>query len=814
MLNDLRFTLRLIAKDRWFSAVAIVALALGIGVNAIGFTIVNAVFLRGLPYKDAGRLYTLGWQSRSGSRNTASATELSEWRAQSRTFAGLAAFYDESLNISDDVTVPEQLRGAWVTANAFRVLGQPPLFGRDFADGEDRIGAEPLVIIGYSVWKNRYNADPKVIGRSLRVNGRRATIVGVMPSGMKFPMNTDIWPLFIPEDGDAQNARPLLVFGRLAEGATLGAAQAELSAIGAREAADRPDAYKDLGGIRVETFTTRFVGGKARIMFPTVMGAVCLVLLIACGNVANLLLSRSAHRAREIAVRMALGATRWRVVRQLLLESLVLACVGGGVGLLLTLGGARLIDAAIQDPSKPYWIVFTADAVVFAYVAAICGLTAIVFGLAPALHVSKTTMNDVLKEGGRGSAGSRRVRWLSGIMVVTELALTIVLLAGAGLIIRSFMKAYALDIGVSTEHLTTMRLELRDGKYTTVDARREFYERLEPRLAAIAGVEAAAVTTNVPPLGSGQRAFEIDGRTPEEKPLTVATVTISAPFFDVFGLSLRRGRAFHRTDGAPGAETVIVNDRMVSQFFNGEDPIGRRIRFVPRSPRVAAVPPPVSPVLRPPMWRTIIGVSPTIRHGSLQDAEPGAVVYVPSQQEPPQVAWLLVRSRLPPGSVMDAVRREVQAVDPDQPVFTIQTVDQMLAHEQTPFRVFGGLFVIFGVIALALSSVGLYGVMAYAVTQRTQEIGVRMALGADARQVSWLILRRGLVQLALGLTIGLAGALALSRLMQSVLIQIGPGDPMTFAVITLLLTAVSIAACLLPARRATRVDPLVALRTD
>ena len=268
------------------------------------------------------------------------------------------------------------------------------------------------------------------------------------------------------------------------------------------------------------------------------------------------------------------------------------------------------------------------------------------------------------------------------------------------------------------------------------------------------------------------------------------------------------------TDGAPGAETVIVNDRMVAQFFNGEDPIGRRIRFVPRSPRGAAVPAPVSPVPRPPIWRTIVGVSPTIRHGSLQDAEAGAVVYVPSQLEPPQVAWLLVRSRLPPGSVMDAVRREVQAVDQDQPVFTIQTVDQMLAHEQTPFRVFGGLFVIFGVIALALSSVGLYGVMAYAVTQRTQEIGVRMALGADARQVSWLILRRGLVQLALGLTVGLAGALALSRLMQAVLIQIGPGDPMTFAVITMLLTAVSIAACLLPARRATRVDPLVALRTD
>src|SRR5437867_1703661 len=495
MLNDLRFTLRLIAKDRWSSAVAIVALALGIGVNAIGFTIVNAVFLRGLPHKDADRLYVLGWQSRSGSRNTVSPAELAEWRAQSRTFAGLAAFYDESLNISDDRSLPDQVRGAWVTANAFRVLGQPPLLGRDFAEGEDRTGAEPLVIIGYALWKNRYGADPNVMGQTLRVNGRRATIVGVMPDGMRFPMNADIWPLFIPPDGAAQNARPFLVFGRLAEGAALADAQAELAGLGRRLAINQRDPYKDLGDVRVETFTDRFVGGKARIMFPTVMGAVCLVLLIACGNVANLLLSRSAHRAREIAVRQALGATRCRVVRQLLLESLVLAFIGGGIGLLLTLGGARLIDTAIQDPGKPYWIVFTPDAAVFGYVAAICGLTAVVFGLAPALHVSKTNMNDVLKEGGRGSAGSRRVRWFSGIMVVAELALTIVLLAGAGLIVRSFVKVYALDVGISTEHLTTMRMELRDAKYVTAEARGAFYERLEPRLAGIAGVQAVAVTT-------------------------------------------------------------------------------------------------------------------------------------------------------------------------------------------------------------------------------------------------------------------------------------------------------------------------------
>jgi putative ABC transport system permease protein len=818
VLQDLRFTFRLIAKERWFSAVAIVALALGIGVNAIGFTVINAVFLRGLPYKDADRLYLLAWQTRSGSRVNLSPAELQDWRAQNRAFDGLAAFTDGTMNISDDRALPEQARGASVTANAFRVLGQAPILGRDFADGEDRVGAEPLVIIGSGIWKNRYGSDPNVIGRGLRVNGQRATIVGVMPDSMKFPFNTEIWALLVPADAVARDARVLNVFGRLRAGTAVAGARAELNGIAARLAAAYPDVSKDLVGVRVETFVERFVGGKAKVVFPAVMGAVCFVLLIACVNVANLLLSRSAYRAREIAVRLALGATRWRVVRQLLLESLVLGFIGGGIGLLIAVGGARLIDAGVQDPGKPFWIAFTVDGVVFGYVAATCVVTAMLFGLAPALHVSKTNLNDVLKEGGRGSAGNRRVRWLSGAMIVTELALTIVLLAGAGLMIRSLMKIDALDIGIRTDHLTAMRMELKDSKYATVEARRAFYERLEPRLAAIPGVESIAVTTAVPPFGAGQRSMEIEGRTAEGQPLSVATVTVSPRFFDVAGVSLLHGRSFGDIDGVPGSETVIVNERMVAQFFKGEDAIGRRLRFVPRQTQPA---PPFGSANRAvaqgrpaPVWRTIVGVSPSIRHGSFQDGEANAVVYVPYRQEPPGGGWVLIRSQLPPGSVMDAVRHGVQAVDQDQPVFTIQTVEQMVELNLGPLRVFGTLFVILGAIALALSAVGLYGVMAYSVTERTREIGVRMALGALGRQVSWMILKRGLVQLALGLSIGLAGALALSRLLRSVLIQIAPSDPITFATITMLLTAVSIAACLLPARRATHVDPLVALRAE
>jgi putative ABC transport system permease protein len=809
VLQDVRFTFRLIAKEPWFSAAAIAAVALGIGVNAIGFTIVNAAFLRGLPFKDPGRVYMLAWQPRSGSRSNLSYAELQDWRVQSRGFAGLAAFSNTTMNISDDRALPEQARGGWVTANAFRVLGQQPLLGRDFADGDDRTGAEPVAIVSYRIWTNRYAADPNVLGKSLRLNGQPATIVGVMPAGMNFPNDTEIWAPFIPtERQQRRNVRPLSVFGRLRDGARPSEAQAELNGIAQRLAAAYPDTNKDLVGARVETFTERYVGGPARIVFLVMMGAVSFVLLIACANVANLLVSRSAHRARELAVRIALGATRWRVVRQLLLESVVLGCIGGAIGLLLASTGVQVLDAAVQDPDKPYWINFTLDYVVFGYVAAICVVTGILFGLAPALHVSKTNINDLLKEGGRGTTGSRRVRWLSGTMVVVELALTIVLLAGAGLMIRSFLKVYTLDIGISTNHLMTMRMQLPDSKYATPDVRRAFYERLEPRLAAVPGVEAVAVTTAVPPFGSGQRDFEIEGQslqTPEES-LNVSTVTISPRFFDVVDLRLGRGRIFHDRDGTPGSETVIINDRMAAQFFPGEDPIGRRVRFRARDVTPAE---PVQP------WRTIIGISPTIRHGSRTlGGEPNAVVYLPYRQDPPANAAILVRSSLPPGSVMDAVRRAVQAIDQDQPVFTIQTLDQILAQDRWPFRVFGGLFAIFAVIALVLSSVGLYGVMAYSVTERTQEIGVRMALGAEGWQMSWLILKRGLLQLAMGLTFGLAGALALSRVLRTVLVQITPTDPVTFVAITLLLTIVSIAACVLPARRATRVDPLIALRAE
>jgi predicted permease len=807
VLQDLRFAFRLIVRDRWFSAAAIAALALGIGANTVGFTIVNAAFLRGLPFEEADRLYTLSWQNRSGRRSNVSYPELQAWRTASRSFATLGAYTEGTMNTSDDRVLPQQTQGAWITANAFGVLRQQPLVGRDFAVADEWAGAEPVVILGYSLWKDRYGGDVNVLGTTLRVNGQPATIVGVMPDGLKFPDNTEMWAPFNPTtDTRKEPARRLRVFGRLAAGADRRQAQTELSGIAQQLLAAYPDATRDLVGVRVETFTERVIGGGGRPMFMTVMGAVVFVLLIACANVANLLLSRSAYRAREIAVRTAMGATRWRIVRQLLTESVVLGVIGGSIGLILADAGVTIFAAGMGS-SLPYWVVFKVDYVVFAYVAALCVLTGILFGLAPALHVSKMNTHDVLKEGGRGTTASRRVHRFSSTIVVLELAVTIVLLVGAALVIRSFMTLYNVDLGIKIDHLLAMRVQLPGTKYETPEARRAFFARLEPRLAAIPGVEAAALTTGVPPLDGGERLMEIDRtvRAPDARPVFVGTVTISPRFFHVLNVALVRGRPFHDTDGTPGAETVIINERLAAQFFPGEDPIGRRLRFTQREP-VAGKPADV--------WRTIVGVTPLIKHGSPSEAYVNAVVYIPYRQESPADASLLVRSALPPGSVIDAVRREVRSIDPDQPVLSIQTLAQVLAAERWWFRIWSGMFGILAAVGVVLSSVGLYGVMAYAVTQRTQEIGVRMALGARPRQVSWLVLRRAFVQLAMGLTLGFAGSLALSRVFPGGLDDNKPHDPVAVVAIAIVLTGVSLAACLVPARRAIRVDPVIALRAE
>jgi putative ABC transport system permease protein len=813
VLQDLRFAVRLLAKERWFSAVAIVALSLGIGLNATVFTLVNAVLIRGLPFKDSQQLYMLSWQQKRGGQNSLSYTEFKEWREQTKVFSGLGAWTGGSMNISDDRGLPEQARGTFLTANSFAVVGQQPLLGRDFGPEDEKRGTDRAVIIGYRIWRNRYSGDPNVIGKLTRVNGEPAVIIGVMPEGMMFPQNTEVWAIFIPntEQQERRTSRLLAVFGRTRDGTSRREAQSEMNTIAGRVISTYPKDYEDYTGAALQTFNERFNGGPIRAVFLAMMGAVGFVLLIACANVANLLLSRSAHRAREMAVRLAMGATRWRVVRQLLVESVLLGAIGGILGLGMAIFGVRAFDAAVADTGKPYWIQFSMDYTVIGFLAAICVLTGILFGLAPALHVSRTNVHGVLKEGGRGNAGGGRVRWLTGTMVVVEVALTLVLLVGAGLMVRSFLNLYRSDIGMRTDKLMGMQLQLAGAKYQKSEARRAFYDRLQPRLDAIPGAEHAALTTSIPPFGLGSRPLDFDGR-PSPKfddARRVGIVTISPAFFDVAGVSIVRGRAFTEIDGAPGSETAIINERMAAEHFTGEDPLGKRVRYM--------LPPPQPGRSAPetPVWRTIVGIVPTIRHNQPQEGETLSVMYVPWRQDPPGFASILVRSSVPPQTIIDAVRREVQSIDADQPVFNLRTMDQMMQQQMWPYRVFGTLFLIFASIGLVLSAVGLYAVMAYSVTQRTQEIGVRMALGAQGNQVTWMVLRRGLFQLGLGLAFGLSGGYFAGRALPSrILVQTTSTDPWTFVAITVILSVVAITACVVPARRAMRVDPLVALRAE
>jgi putative ABC transport system permease protein len=809
LLQDLRFALRLLVKDRWFSVVAITALALGIGVNATVFTLVNAVLIRGLPFPEADRLYVLGVkrQTSTGGGEPISRPDLLDWRAGTKSYEGLAGFVRGSMTVSDARTSPEDTPGVWITANAFDLLRQPMLFGRSFRSGDDTPGAERVVILGHALWQSRYRGDRGVLGLPVRVNGEPGTVIGVMPPGIKFPTNAELWvsAIPLPEQISRRDIRNLTVFTRLKPGVTAAQAQAELDGVVKRLAAAYPASNKELTVGVVQTFNERFNAGPVRVVFLTLMGAVGFVLLIACANVANLLLSRSTARAREVAVRYAMGATRWRVVRQLLVESLLLATAGGVIGLGIAIVGTRLFDRAVADVGKPYWIQFTIDGVVIAYLVAICVGTSLIFGLAPALQVARTSVGSILKQGGRGSTGSRQMRGFSSALVILELALTLVLLVGAGLMARSFMALTAMNTGIKPDHLVSMRINLPRANYPTAEVRAQFFERLTPRLASLPGADAAAVTTSVPPFGLWTREVLVDGRPDggRGKRLESGYVIISPSFFDTVGVPIRRGRAFDARDGGKGAEVAIVNERFVARHFSGADPIGRRIRLPDEDPADDTG------------WLTIVGVSPDIRHGNPRDRDLPDVVYVPVKQVGPGGAAVILRSRLDPAGLVATVRREVQQIDPDQAVANPQTVDQMLSQSAWPFRVFGTLFGILAFIALTLASVGLYAVIAYSVSTRTQEIGVRMALGAGRGTVGWLVLRRGLWQLAIGLILGLGGAWAVGKfVLAGIVAQISGTDPAIFVGVPVLLTLVALAACYVPARRAARLDPLEALRSE
>ncbi len=809
MIQDLRFAARRLIRDRRFTLAAVAALALGIGATSAVFTLVNAVLLRALPFDQPDRIMFINTRDAQGRTFGVSEPDFEDWRRASRTFSGIALIQTYPVNFSADERAPDQYNGAYISWNGFSLIGTQTAIGRGFSEEDDRPGAPAVVLLSHRVWQSRYVGDWAIVGRTIRVNSEPAMIFGVMPPGFEFPFNSEVW-LPTSQRPTAQtragrSGRLLMAYGRLDAGMTVAQARSEMTSISQQLAEQFPDSNKGFTAV-VTPFSEQVIDAEVRVLFWSLMGAVGFVLLIACANVANLLLARAADRSREIAVRVSIGATRWRIVRQLLVESVLLACVAGVVGLGLAYGGVRWFDANTQDIGKPYWMVFTMDPAVFLFFAAVCLATGIIFGLAPALYVSRTSVNDVMKDGGRaGSAGMRARRWTTAL-IVAELTLTLVLLSGAGLMMRSFMNLYRMDIGVDTSRLVVMQLIFPARTYTSLESRALFLQQLDDRLNSINAIEGASSTNYLPFSGASQRRLEIDGRpdmTGEQRPF-VSIVAVGSRYFDALGVQMVRGRAFRAGDGEPGREAMIINQRLAEMYFRGEDPVGKRIRMIndgniPGAPKMYEA--------------TIVGVSPTIRQRGFE-RDPDPVVYFTHAQNVLMAmnANLIVRARGNPASVVALLRQELSAMDPDVPVTNIRTMDEILVRNRWPQRVFGTMFLAFAVIAIVLAAVGLYSVTAYSVAQRTQEIGIRMALGADVDQVRWLVLRRGIAQLAVGLCLGLAGAIGTGRLLQGMLVGTEPADVLTLVTISSVLSGVAVMACFWPARRATRLDPVKALR--
>lgn len=800
--RDLRYALRQLRKNPGFSAVAIAMLALGIGASSTVFTIANGMTLRGLPVPNPDRIIV--FNNAAGAPLPISYREFDDWRsAAATTIAGIAAHTGiVTMTVGDEGIAPESALGTQISFTAFGLLGIRPLLGRDFRADDDRPGAPSVVMVGHDVWTRRYGADPGIIGRTIRISNIPSVVIGVMPPGFRFPFNNDLWKPLASAPSlmtERREARVLQVFGRLTDLATMRQAQSEINAIVERVSRDDP------GSGATRRLTIDPFAGRLRPRDPNVLllGATGFLLLIACINVANLVLARAAHRSHEIAIRTSLGASRWRIVRQLLMEHALLASIAALVGLGLSVLGVQWWAASVPDVPWPYWWDWTMDARVYRFLAGISISTALVFGVAPALQVSKASLSGHMKEAGRGTTSGVSVRHWTSVVLTLELASTLMLLAGAGLTIRTFLVLYRVDAVVDTSNGLLGLLRLPPAKYPTADERLAFLSRLRQRLSGISSISSVTTASTMPFIGAAIRSLTVDGRpTPSgDTPPNVSYVVISPNYFESLRVGLLSGRPFTDLDGGAGREVAIVNQRFIAMHFPNEDPIGRRIRLMnPLSPE------------KPPPWATIVGVSPTIRQQMGQELDP--VAYVPYRQDAGPVPWIIARAASNPDGLLALLRAEIRALDPDLALGNVLSLDDTLANTRFANRSLLTAFVVFAAIALLLCVVGLYAVTAYSVRRRTQEIGLRVALGARTGQVVWLFVRRSMLPLAIGLALGVGGVLSVARMMQAFLIQTSATDSVTLLSAAGLVILVTTAASFFPAQRAARIDPVTALRHD
>ena len=799
-VQDVRFALRLLRRDRTYSLTAILVLALGIGVNNMLFTIVNAHTLRGLPIDNVERVvYVSTFDDRTPDRGL-SYPDFEDLRSAAQ-HVSLAAFVNAPMVVAEDNRLAERLDGAFISQNVFDLLRAQPVLGRGFSPNEGQPGAETVAIIGAGVWTSRYGADRSVLGRSIRVDGRTAVIVGVMCAASGFPSSAEVWlPLAQMPGLTAQprDARTLSVFGRIADGVTSAEARAEIESIVERLSRDHSDTNKNVRA-RVVPINERFLGRLTDPAWLAFMTVGCLIALISCANVANLILANSARRAREIAIRSSLGASRRRVLRQLVIEGTVLAAIGGALGMVLAMAGVRLFRTAIPPNVLPYWLDYALDLRVFLALVAVSLATVFVFGFPTALHSSKTDVIAVLKDGGTSPPGVRGTQRWSTAFLAVEFGLAVILLVQLTMTMRSTLPEVRSDAIIDSREVLTFAVTLPTATYRTLDQRTEFYRRLEERLRANAAVSVVSVASALPLQGAPQQPIDIQGRTaPDGQRRAVRTVMIAPRYFQALGLTLARGRDFTEDDGAAGHAHAIVNERMVSEFFGGEDPVGQRIAFAPSGAAGGRD------------WLTIVGVAPDVRQRPT--LEPDAIVYTPYRSVSPATASLLIRSPNDASDLASWVRGEVSAVDSQLPLYRMRTMAQALRDSQWNGRLSSTLFRVLTLIAIGLSAVGLYAVTSYGVNQRTHELGLRMTLGARTHHVVSVLGWRVLKQLSFGFFTGLVGTL----LWQWMFFTGGGGpsaaDPLSLVIVAAMLTAIAAIACAVPIRRATRLDPVQALR--
>ncbi len=811
--RDLRFGLRLLFKNPGHTIAAILALALGIGLSTAMFSIVYGAIFRGLPFEEPERIMHL--ETANPSRDEPSREvflhDFLDWQRRQSSLESLTGYYTGTLNLSSagqGGEKPERFDGGFVSSGLLRALRVQPVLGRGLQPADDSPNAEPVALLSWGVWKARYGGGPEVVGRPVRINGVAGTIIGVMPQGFAFPEAEQVWtnlrldPLRI-ERGEGET---LEVLGRLKPGVTIEQARAEMQTIAKGLAAAHPKTNEGLEA-RVKPLMDEFMEGPIRGLLLTMLGACLFVLLIACTNVASLLMARASRRTRELAIRSTLGAPRGRLVGQLLLESLLLSFAGAVPGVLLAAWGVQLFNNSIAERNPPFWIHIAIDPVALAFAFGTALLAALVSGLMPALQASRPDVTDVLKDEGRGSSGLRPGR-MSRLVVIFEVALSCLLLIGAGLMVRSIVKLRTLDLGFEEKGILTARIALFESVYPEEKDRVRFFDQLMDRLRAHPGTVTATASTLLPGNNGGLTRFEVAGRayaTEQEQPLTWFG-SVSEDWFETFRIPLRRGRDFNRLDTPDSLPVAIVNESFARTAWPGEDPLGRQIRLS-------------GPDAEGEKWRTVVGVVADSQIASSEESEEferKEGLYLPLAQGCPGFVSVAIRTRqeADPAAFTGTLRQAIATIDPDLPIYWPYTMEEVLVRSRFFSTLFGTLFAIFGLSALVLASVGIYGVIAFSVQQRTQEIGIRMALGARRQTVLGLILRQGMWQLGVGLVLGLLGAWPVSKLLANVLVGVKPNDPATFALVSFVLALVAFVACWLPAHRASETDPLVAIRYD